>query len=53
VNLISIDELVETWARAHKEALAACAQDDDLSWWREALASLRPLPEDNKIIEDT
>lgn len=47
MNLIPIDELVETWARAHKEA-----HDSDLSWWREACACLRPTPEDDKILDD-
>ena len=26
--------------------------DDDFSWWRPALASLRPTPEDNAILND-
>jgi hypothetical protein len=40
--MIPIDELlIEIWVRAHKEALATCA-DDDLSWWREACQYLRP-----------
>ena len=50
--MIQIDELIETWVRVHKEALATCAHDDDLSWWRVALANLRPTPEDNAILED-
>ena len=32
--MIEIDELVEIWVGVHKEA-----HDDDLSWWREALAN--------------
>jgi hypothetical protein len=39
--MIPIDELIEMWIRAH-----------DLSWWREALANLRPTDEDNAILED-
>ena len=46
--MIPIDELVETWIRAHKEA----HDNDDLGWWREACASLCPTPEDNAILED-
>jgi hypothetical protein len=42
--VIPIDELVEIWARVH--------EDDDLGWWREALANLRPTAEDNEILED-
>ena len=45
--MIPIDELVETWIKAHKEA-----HDDDLSWWGPALANLRPTDEDNAILED-
>jgi hypothetical protein len=44
MSLVPIDELVETWARAH--------DDSDLSWWREACANLRPTPEDDKILDD-
>jgi hypothetical protein len=39
--MIEIDELVEIWVEAHKEVLAAHA-DDDLSWWREACRFLSP-----------
>jgi hypothetical protein len=48
--VISIDELVEIWVRAHKEALATCAHD--LLWWREACACLRPTPEDDEILNE-
>jgi hypothetical protein len=52
VNLIPFDELVEIWVRAHEEVRAACA-DDDLGWWREAMANLRPtLDEDATTAED-
>jgi hypothetical protein len=47
MSMIPIDEVVETWIKARKEALAACAHDDDLGWWREAMAHLRPTPEDD------
>jgi hypothetical protein len=46
--MISIDELIEIWVRAHKEALSArekMASDDDLSWWRDACRFLRPTDE--------
>ena len=46
-EVIPIDELVEIWVRAHKEA-----RDDDLSWWREACQYLRPPPEDDAILDD-
>jgi hypothetical protein len=51
MNLIPLDQLVEIWAKAHEEALAMCAQDDDLGWWREAMANLRPTDEHNEILE--
>ena len=36
--MIDIDRLIEIWVEeARKKAL-----DDDLSWWRGALANLRP-----------
>ena len=58
MNLIPIDELVEIWVRVHKEALAkyaTYAQDNDLSWWREACQYLHPdapAPEDNEILNE-
>jgi hypothetical protein len=53
MSLIPLDELIEIWVRAHKEALATSAHDDDqLGWWREALANLRPTPEDDAIVDD-
>jgi hypothetical protein len=52
MSMTPIDELIEIWVRAHKEVLATThAHDDDLSWWREALAKLRPTPEDDAILE--
>ena len=50
--MIAIDELIEIWVRAHKEVLATCAPDDDLSWWREACQCLRPTAEDNEIFNE-
>ena len=50
--MIPIDELIEIWVRAHKEAHAKYAHDDDSSWWREACQCLRPTAEDNAILED-
>ena len=50
MNLIPIDELVEMWIRVHKEILAV--QDSDFGWWREALAHLRPTPEDDATLND-
>ena len=52
MSMIPINEVVETWIKARKEALAACAHDDDLGWWREATANLRPTPEDDETLED-
>jgi hypothetical protein len=45
--VIPIDELVEIWIKAHKEA-----HDDDLSWWGPALANFRPTAEDDAILDD-
>ena len=45
--MISIDELIEIWARTHNET-----HDDDLSLWREACQCLRPTAEDDEILED-
>jgi hypothetical protein len=44
--VIAIDELVEMWTRK------GAAHDDDLSWWREAMANLRPTLDDDAIAED-
>ena len=38
--MIEIDKLVEIWTRVHKD------DDDDLSWWGEAMQHLRPTAED-------
>ena len=48
--MIAIDDLIEIWARVHKEATPA--RDSDLSWWREACAWLRPPLEDNEILNE-
>jgi hypothetical protein len=50
--MISIDELIEIWVRVHQEAQAKYERFErecnaDLSWWREAMAHLRPTPEDD------
>ena len=54
MNLIPIDELVEAWVEAHKEALATrekMTSDDDLSWWREACRYLHPDAPDAPPLE--
>lgn len=64
--MINIDTLVEIWvaeSRARRaESLLARIRarhaasekitKDDLSWWREAMAHLRPTPEDDAILND-
>jgi hypothetical protein len=50
--VIPIDELIEIWARAHKEVPATYAHDDELAWWREACQYLRPVPEDDEILNE-
>lgn len=49
MNLIPIDEVIEMWVRVHKDL---AVQDSDLNWWREAMAHLRPTPEDDATLED-
>ena len=43
MNLIPIEELTERWSKASRKE----AHDDLDDWWREAMAHLRPTPEDD------
>jgi hypothetical protein len=48
MNMIPINEVVESWLKARKEE----AHDDLDDWWREAMAHLRPPPEDDAPLGD-
>jgi hypothetical protein len=63
--MINIDTLVEIWVAesrarraesllARMQARHAAEEDDfyDFSWWREAMANLRPPPKDDEPLED-
>ena len=47
MDMIPINEVVESWLKAHQEA-----HDDLDDWWREAMAHLRPPPEDDETLND-